>query len=172
MVMVMIIEWPERNTGSQTCTHARDSRVHGTVSTQRELRFACVVHPMTLPEAAHLFLFFFSLVFCQNRERFSERIANVADKVEHCDLHMNHGVGANVSGYLVTDASGSKPKDESALSKTTHGRWGCLSMMGNGCGCTRSYRVWVRRVASVLLPGMNVLSRRFPTMLACLFRER
>lgn len=58
----------------------------------------------------------------QNRERFSERIANVADKVEHCDVHLTHGVGASVSGYLVSDPASSKPKEESALSKTTHGR--------------------------------------------------
>ena len=58
----------------------------------------------------------------QNRERFSERIGNVADKVEHCDVHMNHGVGASVSGYLMADAASSKPKEESALAKTTHGR--------------------------------------------------
>lgn len=60
--------------------------------------------------------------FFQNRERFSERIGNVADKVEHCDVHMNHGAGASVSGYLVADSATSKPKEESALSKTTHGR--------------------------------------------------
>lgn len=58
----------------------------------------------------------------QNRERFSERIGNVADKVEHCDVHMAHGAGASVNGYLVADPSSSKPKEESALSKTTHGR--------------------------------------------------
>lgn len=62
------------------------------------------------------------LVTFQNRERFSERIGNVADKVEHCDVHMNHGAGASVSGYLVADSATSKPKEESALSKTTHGR--------------------------------------------------
>ncbi|CAN0527879.1 unnamed protein product, partial [Scytosiphon promiscuus] len=57
-----------------------------------------------------------------NRERFSERIGNVADKVEHCDLHMIHGAGGNVSGYLMADTSSTKPREESALSKTTHGR--------------------------------------------------
>lgn len=61
-------------------------------------------------------------VIYQNRERFSERIGNVADKVEHCDVHMNHGAGASVSGYLMADAATSKPKEESALAKTTHGR--------------------------------------------------
>eukprot|EP00903_Cladosiphon_okamuranus_P009917 g9414.t3 len=57
----------------------------------------------------------------ENRERFAERICNVAEKVEHCDLHMNHGAGASVSGYLVADSATSKPKEESAVSKTTHG---------------------------------------------------
>eukprot|EP00904_Undaria_pinnatifida_P010840 jgi/Undpi1/6887/HiC_scaffold_21.g09363.m1 len=57
----------------------------------------------------------------ENRERFSERIGNVADKVEHCDLHMSHGAGGSVSGYLMADTSSSKPREESALSKTTHG---------------------------------------------------
>lgn len=68
------------------------------------------------------YLFLVLLVIFQNRERFSERIGNVADKVEHCDVHMNHGVGASVSGYLMADAASSKPKEESALAKTTHGR--------------------------------------------------
>ncbi|CBJ27075.1 COP9 signalosome complex subunit 5a [Ectocarpus siliculosus] len=57
----------------------------------------------------------------ENRERFSERIGNVADKVEHCDVHMNHGAGTSVSGYLVADSAASKPKEESAISKATHG---------------------------------------------------
>lgn len=57
----------------------------------------------------------------QNRERFSERIGNVAEKVEHCDVNISHGVGSSVGAYLVADAV-SKPKEESALSKATHGR--------------------------------------------------
>ena len=61
-------------------------------------------------------------VFRQNRERFAERIGNVADKVEQCDVQMTHGSGASVSGYVVSDPSSNKPKEESALSKTTHGR--------------------------------------------------
>lgn len=35
---------------------------------------------------------------------------------------MNHGAGASVSGYLVADSAASKPKEESAISKATHGR--------------------------------------------------
>ena len=61
-------------------------------------------------------------VLLKNRERFAERIGNVAEKVEHCDLHFNHGAGTSVSGYLVADSATSKPKEESAISKTTHGR--------------------------------------------------
>lgn len=57
----------------------------------------------------------------QNRERFSERIGNVADKVEHCDVHISHGGGSSVGGYMVADTS-TKPKEESALTKATHGR--------------------------------------------------
>lgn len=62
------------------------------------------------------------MYFWQNRERFAERIGNVADKVEQCDVHVTHGSGGNVSGYLVSDSSSNRPKEESALSKLTHGR--------------------------------------------------
>lgn len=71
--------------------------------------------PSCLPQS------FVRLLF-KNRERFAERIGNVAEKVEHCDLHFSHGAGASVSGYLVADSATSKPKEESAISKTTHGR--------------------------------------------------
>lgn len=46
----------------------------------------------------------------------------MADKVEQCDVHVTHGSGGNVSGYLVSDSSSNRPKEESALSKLTHGR--------------------------------------------------
>lgn len=41
--------------------------------------------------------------------------------MEHCDVNNSHGAGSSVGAYMVADAA-SKPKEESALSKATHGR--------------------------------------------------
>ncbi|CAN0333154.1 unnamed protein product, partial [Discosporangium mesarthrocarpum] len=57
----------------------------------------------------------------ENRERFSERIGNVAEKVSNCDIQLPHtGGGASLSGYMVSDTF-SKDNEESALAKVTHG---------------------------------------------------
>lgn len=78
---------------------------------------AMMTLPMTLSEC--------TVMTPQNAERFSERIGNVADKLEQCAVaEHSGGSGTHLGGtYAAGEShSGGASKEESALQKSTQNR--------------------------------------------------
>ena len=54
----------------------------------------------------------------ENRDRESERISKIAEKLEGVDMHFSHGAGGRMGGYLLPEQRG---KEDSQLGKSTQG---------------------------------------------------
>ena len=65
----------------------------------------------------------------ENRERESERISKIAEKLEGVDMHFSHGAGGRMGGYLLPEQRG---KEDSQLGKSTQGS--CELSMEHGMG--------------------------------------